>query len=68
VQVVLAPGPLVVQLELEVELAPRSAAIVWISCVTTRNSSSCDRWYNSNRKCSSPSCNRLVPETLSWLK
>jgi hypothetical protein len=64
--VVVLAEPVQVVLEApQLEQVPRWAAIVWNSCVTTRNFSSFDRSYNSNRKCSSLSSNKLAPETLS---
>lgn len=59
-QVVLVPPPLVL-----VRVRVRSTLIVSISCATIRSSSSCDRWYNSSRRCWSPSCNKSAPATLS---
>ena len=44
----------------------RSAAIVWISCVTTHNFSNCDSSYNNNQLCWSLSYNKSGLEILSW--
>jgi hypothetical protein len=58
---------LVQELPQGLEQAARSAAIVWNSCVTTRNFSNYDRSYNSSHKCLSLSSNKLALATLSWL-
>jgi hypothetical protein len=67
-QVVLDQEALVQPLEqaLEQALEQLSAAIAWTFCVTTHNFSSCDKWYNNSRRCSSLSCSKSVPATLSW--
>ena len=62
----LARVVLVQELEPELELVVLSTPTASNFCVTTHNSSSYDRWYNSSRKCLSRSFSKLVQETHSW--